>query len=153
MSNRTRIILILAFAIVVFFSISFVLAGTRGGSLSGVTGIKNFTLCQADSATGTPQPLASFVLTPTMIVHACGYVDVRVIYPADLCFYYELIKEKETVFRPRSYYCVPYRSQYFSFPVTTTELLVPGAYELYAYLTIERDLAESVYFEIRPSSK
>lgn len=153
MSLRVRFRLILAFAIVVFIGIAFVLAETRGGSLSGVMGIKNFTLCQADSAGGTPRPLASLILSPTTVVHACGYVDVRVTYPADLCFYYQLEKGNETVFRPKAYYCVSYHSQYFSFPVTTTELLVPGAYELYTYPDAARDSPESVYFEIRPGSK
>lgn len=153
MSNRTRFRLILAFAIVVSFSILLVLVSARGGSLSGVMGIKNFTLCQADITGGAPRPLASLILSPTTVVHACGYLDVSLSYLGELCFYYQLIKENETVFRPKSYYCVPYHAQYFSFPVTTTALLVPGTYELYTYITIERDRAEGVYFEIRPGPK
>jgi hypothetical protein len=151
MSKQMRIRLVLALSIVVFFSILLAIVIARGGTLSGVNGIKDFTLCQADNAGEIPRPLGAIVLTPTTVIHACGYLDVSLSYPGDLCFYYKLIKDNETVFRPQSYYCVLYHSQYFSFPVTTSELLVPGAYELYAYITIERDRSESIHFEISQS--
>jgi hypothetical protein len=153
MSDRTRVRLILACTIVVFFSIMLVLMGTRGGSLAGVIRIKNFTLCQVDNANGAPRPLTSLIFTPTTVIHACGYLEVSLIYPSKLCFAYEVLKQREAVFRPYTEYCVPWRSQYFSFPVTTTELLVPGTYELFTYTDAARDRPASVYFEIRPNSK
>ena len=153
MSKRTLIILVLALAIVISFCIMEFIALSRGGSLAGIIRINNLTLCQAEKADGTPQPLTSLVLNPTTVVHACGYLEVSLSYPRKLCFSYELIKKNEAVFRPYTEYCVPWRSQYFSFPVTTSELLVPGTYELYTYTDAARDQPASVYFEIRPSSK
>jgi|WetSurMetagenome_2_1015567.scaffolds.fasta_scaffold99156_2 hypothetical protein len=88
MSKQMQIRLMLAFFIVIFLGISLVMMIARGGSLSGVMGIRNFTLCQAGYAGGTPRPLASLILSPTTVVYACGYLDVSLSYPGDLCFYY-----------------------------------------------------------------
>jgi hypothetical protein len=153
MSRRTWIILMLVLAIVISFCIVEFIALSRGGSLAGTIRINNFTLCRGEKADGTPQPLTSLILKPTTVVHACGYLEVSLIWPSKLCFAYEVLKQREAVFRPYTRYCVPWRSQYISFPVTTTELLKAGVYELYAYPDADRDSPESVYFEIRPSSK
>jgi hypothetical protein len=153
MSKRTLVILMLVLAIVISFGVMEIIALSRGGSLAGTIRIENFTLCQGEKADRTPQPLTSLIIRPTTVVHACGYVEVSLIWPSDLCFYYQLEKQDDIVFRPHSYYCMPYRSQYFSFPITTTELLVPGTYKLYSYEIMERDRPASVYFEIRANSK
>jgi hypothetical protein len=164
MSNRVRIsLIILAFAIVVVVcgASSFVLVSTSYRliledriCIAGKIRIENFTLCQMNYMSGSPQPLSSSILTPTAAVTACGYMDVD---PScsvpDLCLAYEVLRGSESVFRPYTRYCMPWHSQYFSFPVESRELLVPGIYELYAYPDAARDQPASVFFEIRPSSK
>lgn len=153
MPKRTLVILMLVIAIVISFGIAEIIVFSRGGSLGGPIRIENFTLCQTDNTDGTLRPLTSSILTPTTVVHACGYLDVSLLFPGELCLYYQLERHNKIVFRPDSYYCMPYRSQYFSFPVTTTELLTPGTYEIYSYPTILRERPASVYFEVRPNSK
>jgi hypothetical protein len=153
MSKRTLVILMLVIAIVISFGIAEIIVLSRGGSLAGTIRINNFTLCQGEKADGTLQPLTSLILKPTTVVHPCGYLEVSLIYPSELCFAYEVLKNSQPVYRPYTEYCVPWRSQYFSFPVTTSELLIPGTYELYTYTDAARDRPASVYFEIRPSSK
>ena len=153
MSKRTLVILMLVIAIVISFGIAEIIALSRGGSLAGTIRINNFTLCQGEKADGTPQPLTSLILKPTTVVYPCGYLEVSLIYPSKLCFAYEVLKNSQPVYSPYTRYCVPWRSQYISFPVTTTELLTPGVYEFYTYPDVDRDSPQSVYFEIRPSSK
>ena len=153
MSKRTLIISMLALATVISFGIMEIIALSRGGSLAGTIRINNFTLCQGENADGTPQPLTSLILKPTTVVHACGYLEVSLIYPSKLCFAYEVLKNSQPVYSPYTRYCVPWRSQYISFPVTTTELLIPGVYELFTYPDAARNSSESVYFEIRANSK
>jgi len=163
MSTRVRISLILAFAIVVVvcWGSSFVVVNTISRLLledriciAGKIRIENFTLCQMNYMGGTPQPLSSLILTPTTAVTACGYLNVD---PScsvpDLCLAYEVLSGSQPVYRPYTRYCMSWHSQYFSFPVETRELLVPGIYELYAYPDAARDQPASVFFEIRPSSK
>ncbi len=150
---RMRVGLVLAFAIAISFCVVEYIVLSRGGSLAGTIHINNFTLCQGEKADGTPQPLPSLILKPTNIVHACGYLDVSLIWPSELCFTYEVMKKKESVFRRYDAYCVPWRSQYFSFPVTTTELLIPDMYKLYICSDIKLNSPASVDFEIRSIPK
>jgi len=142
----------LGLAIVVSFSVLLVLMSARGGSLAGAIRIKDFTLCQGDIAGGKPEPLSSLVLSPTRVIYACGYLEIGVAYPGNAGLYYYLNKGEETVFRPNSYYYLPFHSQYFSFPITATVLLTPGKYQLAIY-EMGYPKTASVSFEVRPNPK
>jgi hypothetical protein len=131
------------------FSILLALMGARGGPLSGVVQIKDLTLCQRDVVDGKPEPLNSLVISPTRVIYACGYLEIGVTYPGNAGLYYYLNKEEETVFRPSSYFYLPFHSQYFSFPITTPILLTPGKYQLAIY-EIGHPKTASVSFEVRP---
>jgi hypothetical protein len=112
--------------------------------------VRDFTLCQANSAIATPLPLSSSVLTPTSVVYACGYLEVSPPNFGNLCLGFYLNRDKETVFIP-DYYCLPAQSQYFSYPIRTGELRTPGKYRLYVYNLGTRNWLESVPFDIHPN--
>jgi hypothetical protein len=150
MSRRARIGLMLGFALVIAFGVLLILVSARGSSLAGGIHIKDFTLCQGDVADGKLEPLNSLVLSPTMMIYACGYLEIGVAYPGNAGLYYYLNRGAETVFRPNSYYYLPFHSQYFSFPIATTVLLTPGKYQLAVY-EIGVPKTVSVNFEIRPN--
>ena len=114
--------------------------------------VRDFTLCQADAIGGRPQPLATFVLTPTTTVYACGYLEVNP-FAGKVCFDSYLSKGTETIYRLDSYYCLPAHSQYFTIPIQTTALRIPGQYRLYIYEAYSRLWLKSVPFEISPNSK
>ncbi|CAG0934546.1 hypothetical protein TFLX_03538 [Thermoflexales bacterium] len=150
MSKQMWIRLVLGLAVVIFFSVLLVLMSARGGSLSGVVRIKDFTLCQSDIKGRKLEPLRSLVISPARVIYACGYLEIGVAYPGNAGLYYYLTQGEETVFRPNSYYYLPFHSQYFSFPITTTTLLAPGKYQLAVY-EIGDPKTASVSFEVRPN--
>ena len=150
MTKRVRIRLMLGFGIVIGFSVLLILMITRSGSLAGGIRIESFALCQGDIADGKPVPLKSLILSPTQVIYACGYLEIGVAYPGNTGLYYYLNRGEETIFRPNSYYHLPFHSQYFWFPITTTVLLTPGKYQLAVY-EISDPKTESVSFEVRPN--
>lgn len=152
LSRRRKLFrLMLGLAIVVSSGILLTLVIARGGSLTGAIRVKEFSLCQATTAGGRPQPLSSLVLTPTTIIYACGYLETEGSFIGRVYLRYYLNRGLETVFEPDSDYSLPFHSQYFSIPISTPVLLTPGEYRLYVFELGARSWLESVRFEISPS--
>jgi hypothetical protein len=137
------IVLVISSVVIVITTIQ------SGGDLTQGVRVKDFTLCSADSNNEQPVPLRSLILAPTTSVNACGYIAVKPSISTIVCLNFYLNKDLQTVYTDASNHCLPYRSQYFLIPITTTSLSDRGKYRLYVYDPGSRQWTESVAFEVK----
>jgi hypothetical protein len=127
--------------------LAYILSG--GDIFEGSARVRDFYLCSAEEMKdGRPASLSSNVISPTTLVHVCGYLEISGTFHRPICLRFIMPKGDDLLWLPGEY-CEQETSGYFSYDIETQELLYPGTYLIEVLDVSNRTWTRTIKIEIQ----